>query len=151
MTIVMQQMWKTAIRWREEPEGKCSITDECAYVKKNIPNRPFPSSPGPLFQNDGRCSAFDMKIIFHSRANKTHFHKKGCAPSLISKVRSFGTRKWPYHTYPMNPYALRTCALGASCHVLTDLKLNGVELSVFRYKIYWFITNQKFLVHYRPI
>ena len=26
--------------------------------------RPFPSSPGPLFQNEGRCSAFDMEIIF---------------------------------------------------------------------------------------
>ena len=24
-------------------------------------------------------------------------------------------------SYPMNPYALRTCAVGSSCHVLTDL------------------------------
>ena len=54
-----------------------------------------PSSPGPLFQNEGRCSAFDMEIIFHSQANKTHFHKKVCAPSLILKVRVFGTRNWP--------------------------------------------------------
>ena len=58
-------------------------------------NRPFPSSPGPLFQNEFRCSAFDMEIVFHSHANKTHFHKKGRAPSLILKVRVFGTRKWP--------------------------------------------------------
>ena len=58
-------------------------------------NGSFPSSPGPLFQNEGRCSAIDMEIIFHSHANKTHFHKKGCAPSLILKVRVFGTRKWP--------------------------------------------------------
>ena len=36
-----------------------------------------------------------MEIIFHSHANKTHFHKKGCAPSLILKVRVFGTWKWP--------------------------------------------------------
>ena len=36
-----------------------------------------------------------MEILFHSHANKTHFHKKGCAPSLILKVRVFGTRKWP--------------------------------------------------------
>ena len=56
-------------------------------------NRPFPSSHGPLFQSEGRCSAFDMEIIFHSHANKTHFNKKGCAPSLILKVRVFGTRK----------------------------------------------------------
>ena len=36
-----------------------------------------------------------MEIIFLSHANKTHFHKKSCAPSLILKVRVFGTRKWP--------------------------------------------------------
>ena len=51
-------------------------------------NRPFPRFPGPLFQND-------MEIIFRSHANKTHFHKKGCAPSLILKVKVSGTRKWP--------------------------------------------------------
>ena len=44
-------------------------------------------------------------------------------------------------SYPMNPYALRTCALGPSCHVLTDLKLNGVEFSVFWYTNSWYITN----------
>ena len=52
-------------------------------------------APGPLFQNEGRCSAFDMQIIFHSHANKTHLLEKSCAPSLILKVRVFGTRKWP--------------------------------------------------------
>ena len=56
---------------------------------------PFLSSPGPLFQNEGRCYAFDMEMIFHSHSNKTHFHKKGCAPNLILKVRVFGTWKWP--------------------------------------------------------
>ena len=60
-------------------------------------NRPHPSCPGPLFQNEGRCLAFATKIIFHSHANKTHFHRKGCAPSLILKVRVFGTRKCPIH------------------------------------------------------
>ena len=58
-------------------------------------NRLFSSSPGPLFKNEGKCSAFDMEIIFHSYANKTYFHKNSCAPSLILKVRVFGTRKWP--------------------------------------------------------
>ena len=58
-------------------------------------NRSFPSSPGPLYQNEVKCSAFDMEIIFHSHANKTHFHKKGCALSLILKVKVFGARKWP--------------------------------------------------------
>ena len=49
----------------------------------------------PLYQNEVRCSAFDMEMIFHSHANKIHFHNKGCALDLILKVRVFGTRKWP--------------------------------------------------------
>ena len=60
-----------------------------------VSNRPLPSSRTPLFQNEGRCSAFDMEIIFQSHTNKTHFHNNGCAPSLVLKVRVFGTRKWP--------------------------------------------------------
>ena len=56
---------------------------------------PFPSSPGPLYENEVKHSTFDMKMIFHSQANKTHFHKKGCALGLILKVRVFGIRKWP--------------------------------------------------------
>ena len=39
-------------------------------------NRPFRSSPRPLFQNEGRCSAFDLEIIFHSHANKLIFTRK---------------------------------------------------------------------------
>ena len=35
-----------------------------------------------------------MEMSFHSHANKTHFHKKGCALDLILKVRDFGTRQW---------------------------------------------------------
>ena len=50
---------------------------------------------GPLYQNVVKCSAFDVEMIFHSPANKTHFHKKGCALDLILKVRVLGTRKWP--------------------------------------------------------
>ena len=36
-----------------------------------------------------------MEIIFHSHANKTHFHKKGCARGLTSKMKVLGTQKWP--------------------------------------------------------
>ena len=56
---------------------------------------PFPSSPGPLYQNEVKCSSFDMKMIFHFHANKTHFRNKDCALGLILKVRVFGTLKWP--------------------------------------------------------
>ena len=45
--------------------------------------------------NEVKCSALDREMIFYSHANKTHFHKKGCALGLILKVRVFGTRKWP--------------------------------------------------------
>ena len=62
---------------------------------RKLNNRPFPSFPRSLFQDEGRCSAFDTEIIFHSHAKKNNFHKKGCAPSLILKVRVFGTWKWP--------------------------------------------------------
>ena len=57
-------------------------------------NRPFSSSPWPLYQNEVKCSAFDMEMSFHSHVNKTHFHKKGCALGLILKVRLFKSRKW---------------------------------------------------------
>ena len=56
---------------------------------------PFPSSTGPLYQNEVKCSAFNMKMIFHSHANETHFHKKVCAVGLILKMRVLRTRKWP--------------------------------------------------------
>ena len=32
---------------------------------------------------------------FHSRANQSHFHKKGFASRLALKQRYKGTRKWP--------------------------------------------------------
>ena len=73
----------------------CSQVTGSSGGRVTLDNRSFPIFPGPLFQNEARCSAFDMEIIFHSHANKTHFHNKGCAPSLILKVRVFGTRKWP--------------------------------------------------------
>ena len=68
--------------------GSCSkISSSC--------NRPFPSSKKSHFQNEAKCEAIDMKMIFNYYANKTHFHNKGFALSLILKVRFFGTRKWP--------------------------------------------------------
>ena len=63
---------------------------------QNHQNLPLPTtSEVPWTLSKGKCSATDMEMIFHSHANKTHFHKKGCALSLILKVRAFGTQKWP--------------------------------------------------------
>ena len=64
----------------------------------NVHNKPFPSSLGLCFKTSVGAQPFDTEIIFHSHANKTNFHKKGCEPSLILKVRVFGTRKWPIRT-----------------------------------------------------
>ena len=72
-----------------------SYFGEMKKIKNYIKNTPFTSAPGPLYQNEVKSSAFDMEMIFHSHANKTHFHKKGCALRLILKVRVFGTWKWP--------------------------------------------------------
>ena len=54
-------------------------------------NRPLPSSPLPLYQNEVKYSAFDMEMISHFHANKTHFHERSCAFGLILKVRVFVT------------------------------------------------------------
>ena len=65
-------------------------------------NRPFPSSKKSHFQNEAKCEAIDMKMIFNYYANKTHFHNKGFALSLGLKVRFFGTRKWPIQSVPVS-------------------------------------------------
>ena len=77
-----------------QPAGQTEIYYRENVIKNDV-NRPFPSSPGPLYQNEVKCSAFDMEMIFHSHANKTHFHKKSCGLGLFLKVRAYGTRKWP--------------------------------------------------------
>ena len=50
----------------------------------------------PLFQSEAKCDAINIKMVFCSRANKTHFHMKGFALSLFLKVRIFRTRNWPF-------------------------------------------------------
>ena len=51
----------------------------------------YPGSPESVYQNEVKCSAFDMENDFSFHANKlTPFYKKGCALSLILKVRVFG-------------------------------------------------------------
>ena len=64
-------------------------------VSRATLNRPFPSSKKSHFQSEAKCEAIDMKMIFNYDANKTHFHNKDFAFSLVLKVKCFGTRKWP--------------------------------------------------------
>ena len=87
--------------WRDDGIQSNDLDSEGARIlsgkltsKFYLSNKPFPSSPGPLYQNEVKSSAFDVEMIFHSHSNKTHLHKKGCALGLILKVRVFGTWKW---------------------------------------------------------
>ena len=43
-------------------------------------------------QSEAKCEAIDVKMNY-SRANKTHFHKKGFALSFVLKLRVLRTRK----------------------------------------------------------
>ena len=63
-------------------------------------NRPFPSSKKFHFQNEAKCETFVVEMSFNYDANKTHFHNKGFALSLVLKVKLFGTRKWPITADP---------------------------------------------------
>ena len=49
----------------------------------------------PLFQSVAKCKTIDIKSFVYSYANKTHFHNKGFARSLVLNGRVFGTRKLP--------------------------------------------------------
>ena len=55
--------------------------------------RPFPSSPGPLYQNEVKCSAFDMEKVFHSHANKNSFSQERLCTWPHFESEGFGTRK----------------------------------------------------------
>ena len=47
--------------------------------------------PKPLFQSEAKCETTDMKMSFHSHANKTLSNEKGFTLSIVLKGRIFGT------------------------------------------------------------
>ena len=47
-------------------------------------------------QEDTESGQSNPNIPLPPNGNKTHFHNKGFALSLVLKVRFFGTRKWPF-------------------------------------------------------
>ena len=63
-------------------------------------NTPFPSLPARLsWDAPGelarRLPISELAQAPYSHANKTRFHNKGFAVSLVLKVRVFGIWKWP--------------------------------------------------------
>ena len=66
---------KDKVQLGNPKSGRCclKVTVQSGFHKGGR-NRPFPSSPGPLYQNEVKCSAVVMEMVFHSHAIKTHFH-----------------------------------------------------------------------------
>ena len=88
-----------------------------------LTNRPFPSSLGPLYQNEVRCSTFLVEMSFICMRMKTHFHIKGEAPNLVLVQRPGGTRKWPILRNPLKfafltIFGCKTPYLGSDVMVL---------------------------------
>ena len=83
--VILFEVMCAYLKFLADRSAPCQHSFTCSFLACSR-NRPSPSSPGPLYQNEVRCSAFDMGMIFH---------KKGCALGLILKVRVFETRKWP--------------------------------------------------------
>ena len=92
---------------------------------------------GPLYENEVKCSAFHMEMIFHSNANKTHFHKQGCALGLILKVRVFWTRKWPT---VFNEKYITFTDIEVACHITGQVNygiVSGNNLCMHRNNSLW--------------
>ena len=84
---------------------------------KKATNRPFPSCCEP-HESKGKCKVFIMKIRFHSYANKTNFHMKSFALSVVFIMRFTATRKWTIRKNvqwpPVDPDLLRPTNPGIS-------------------------------------
>ena len=59
-----------------EDENYISAIEHNSY-RNGLWNRPFPSSPGPLYQNEVRCSNILVEMSFICMRMKNHFHIKG--------------------------------------------------------------------------
>ena len=124
------------------------IVKRINLIWKIADNRRFPHSPGLCIKtNEVQCIAFDMEMIFHSHANKTHFYKKGCALGLILKVRVFGTHKlayllsWTVPSATPHGYTLaRTLLPLTSNTVLLPTTANGIlscAQYLKRHELWW--------------
>ena len=101
----------------------------------SIPKR---KSKKSHFQSEAKCEAIDMKMIFNYDANKTHFHNKGFALSLVLKVRFFGTRKWCifkhrtlHYNKITNKYIFKGEPSGMSCYTFVKVISEFVFFSRF--------------------
>ena len=115
------------------------------FLCASVMNRPFPSSPRPLYQNEVKCSVFNMEMNFHPHANKTLFHKKGCALDLILKVRIWGTQKCPVRVRVRSNIAGKIAAV-ESTSTRTILKYHCVPPSATLLEM----SNFSFIFYHLP-
>jgi len=66
----MWLQYSACSRLRTVEGNICWVSCVCVF------NRPFPRCLKPLFQSEAQCEAIDMKMIFYSHANRTHFNIK---------------------------------------------------------------------------
>ena len=92
-TLNSNSIWNARTRLNEFIK-----TSKCFAVFVSVLGH-FRVSPGFCIKTRLSAQSCYGNDFFHSHANKTHFHKKGCALDLILKVRVFGTRKRPITNY----------------------------------------------------
>ena len=91
-------------------------------------NRPFPSSPGPLYQNEVRRSTILVEMSFICMRMKNHFHIKGWAPNLVLIQRPGGTRKWP-----IDGYAVKNLTLSQQINLRALHASSSMIVSILNY------------------
>ena len=64
-------------------------------------NWPFPSSPGPLYQNEVKCSAFDMHMIFHFHATQNSFSHERLSTWPHFETKGFWNSEVAYSSFPL--------------------------------------------------
>ena len=104
-SIVQKQAWGTHGEFtgnvgNTPPENRVT-THEVAYrgthgatYIETLGNRPFPSSPVPLFQNESRYETIHMKMTLICMKMKLQV-ELSFALRLVLKQRHKITRKWP--------------------------------------------------------
>ena len=88
-----------------------------------------------------------MEIIFHSHANKTHFHKKGCAPSLILKVRDFWNSEVAYFIEFFSKLTSGSVFLGTSRY---EAKAGCFQIVMFN-EVHQWTAIRAGLKHFLPL
>ena len=97
-------------------------------------NRSFPSSPGPLYQNEVKCSTYDMEVIFILKQIKLIFTRKVVHLASFWKWRflELGSGLFPEVIYVLFPLQTSTFPLSPAlaCFFLFEKSLGRVIMRI---------------------